>query len=86
MFGRTLLGPAIDYLRVSLAARYAEARAREDKELGASVVEWVVITTIVVVIAVTAGFFISQALTAKTQQITGCINTSNAPTQNCGGG
>jgi Flp pilus assembly pilin Flp len=86
MFDRTPIGPAIGYLRVSLAARYAEARARDDKELGASVVEWVVITTIVVVIAVTAGYFISQALTAKTTQITSCINTSNAPTQNCGGG
>jgi hypothetical protein len=85
MFGKTLLSPAIDYLRVSLAARYAEARAREDKELGASVVEWVVITTIVVVIAVTAGYFISQALAAKTTTITNCINGSNAPTQNCGG-
>ena len=85
MFGNTLFGPAIDYLRVSLAARYAEARDREDKDLGASVVEWVVITTIVVVIAVTAGFFINRALTAKTTTISNCITGSNAPTQNCGG-
>jgi hypothetical protein len=43
------LTAAWSYLKASLAARHARARAR-DPELGASVVEWVVITAIVVVL------------------------------------
>ena len=45
-------GPALQYLRVSLTARYARARS-EDAERGASAVEWVIISAIVVVIVVT---------------------------------
>jgi Flp pilus assembly pilin Flp len=78
------LAPAVDYLRVMLATRLAEARSR-DRERGASVVEWVVITTIVVVIAVTVGVLITNALTNKGQQITNCINDAGT-TNDCSGG
>lgn len=78
------LAPAAAYLRVLLAARLAEAR-RRDRELGASVVEWVVITTIVVVIAITVGVLITNALTKKGDQIQKCINNAGGTTDNCSG-
>lgn len=78
------LAPAVDYLRVMLGVRLAEARDR-DRERGASVVEWVVITTIVVVIAITVGVLITTALTTKGQQIQTCINNAGGTTNNCSG-
>ena len=75
MLGFSPLAPAVDYLRVMLAARLAEARS-EDRERGASVVEWVVITTIVVVLAVTIGVIITDALNKKATTIQGCINSA----------
>jgi Flp pilus assembly pilin Flp len=83
MLRNSPLAPAVDYLRVTFAARLAEAR-REDRERGASVVEWVVITTIVVVIAVTVGVLITNALTTKGNQIQTCINQAGGTTTgNC---
>jgi Flp pilus assembly pilin Flp len=77
------LAPAVDYLRVVLRTKLAEARTR-DRELGASVVEWVVITTIVVVIAITVGVLITNALTTKGNQIVNCINSAGGTTNgNC---
>jgi hypothetical protein len=73
--------PAVDYLRAALAARLAAARAKEDGERGASVVEWVVITTIVVVIAITVGVWISGALTTQGKNIQNCINTAGSGNQ-----
>ncbi len=73
--------PAVDYLRMALAVRFAAARAKEDRERGASVVEWVVITTIVVVIAVTVGVWISGALTKQGTNIQNCIDTAGTGNQ-----
>lgn len=65
--------PALHYLRTALAARIAAARAKQDGERGASVVEWVVITTIVVVVAITVGVVISNLLLAKGKDVETCI-------------
>jgi Flp pilus assembly pilin Flp len=84
MFANSLFAPAVDYLRTMLAARIAEARS-EDRERGASVVEWVVITTIVVVLAVGIGLIITTALNKKATDIQGCINTAGNPSGTCNG-
>jgi hypothetical protein len=78
--------PAVSYLRTMLAARLAAARDGEDRERGASVVEWVVITTIVVVIAVLVGGWIYTALYNKGQQVQGCINVAGGGNTDCGNG
>lgn len=75
MFANSLFAPVVGYLRVMLSTRLAEARS-EDRERGASVVEWVVITTIVVVLAVGVGIIITDALTAKANNAKDCINTA----------
>ncbi len=74
--------PAVDYLRTMLRLRLAAARA-EDRERGASVVEWVVITTIVVVLAVTIGLLITAALNKKSTDIQACINTAGNTKGTC---
>ena len=79
MFGNSPFAPAVDFLRSMLSLKLAEARSR-DRERGASVVEWVVITTIVVVLAVTIGVIITNALNTKATQIQGCINTAGTTT------
>jgi Flp pilus assembly pilin Flp len=75
MFGFSPFAPAVEFLRTTLSARLAAARSRDPEE-GASVVEWVVITTIVVVIAVTVGVIITNALTTKANTIQSCINSA----------
>ena len=76
--------PAVDYLRTMLSLRLAAARA-EDRERGASVVEWVVITTIVVVLAVTIGLAITTLLNQKSTDIQNCISTAGQPSGTCNG-
>lgn len=56
------------YAKAVIAARHARARSR-DSELGASVVEWVVITVIVVVLAIAVGAIITSAVEAKAKQV-----------------
>lgn len=73
------LAPAVSYLRVVLAARLARMRA-EDRELGASVVEWVVIMTIVVVLAVTIGVVITKLINTDATKTEGCISTPSGCT------
>jgi len=74
----TPLTPAVDYLRTALAARLAAARAKEDRERGASVVEWVVITTIVVAIAIFVGGLLYTTLENKGTDINNCIKTAGS--------
>lgn len=81
----TPFGPALEYLRVSLAAHYARARS-EESELGASAVEWVVISAIVVAIVVTVGLWLTNVLEAKGKSICRSINgAGGAGTSKCGG-
>jgi Flp pilus assembly pilin Flp len=68
--------PAVDYLRTMLAVRLAAARAKEDGERGASVVEWVVITTIVVAIVVFVGGLLYNTLETKGKDINACIKSA----------
>jgi len=49
------------------------------------VVEWVVITTIVVVLAVTIGLIITNALNQKASDIQSCINTAGQNSGTCNG-
>lgn len=69
----TVFGPAMTYLRVSLAARYARAKA-EDGERGASAVEWVIISAVVVAIVVTVAFILTHVLEDKARQVCTSIN------------
>ena len=73
---------ALQYAWVSLRARIARVRSGE-LERGASAVEWVVISMIVVTIVATVGFFISQALQNKTTQVTNCIQGATGANQGC---
>jgi Flp pilus assembly pilin Flp len=75
----TVFGPALHYLRVSLAARYARARS-EDTELGASAIEWVIISAIVVIFVVAIGAWLTSALESKAKQVcTGINNSGSGP-------
>jgi hypothetical protein len=83
-------GAALDYAWVSLRARIAKARSG-DLERGASAVEWVVITLIVVGMVVIAGYIISQAVQGKAKNVGTCISGVNGDgsgpgAANCGTG
>jgi hypothetical protein len=60
------VGP-IGFFEMILRDRYARARAAEDR--GASAVEWVVISAIVVGIAIAIGAVLLQALQDKAEQV-----------------
>lgn len=73
----TVFGPAMTYLRVSLAAHYARAKAGgEDSERGASAVEWVIISAIVVAIVAVVGVWLTNVLESKGKQVCDTINKS----------
>lgn len=77
-----------DYLRTSLVSHYAKARSRaEDGERGASAVEWVVITAVVVIIIVFVSVMLVDVLEKKAtvacQSINGAGGTS--ANSNCTG-
>jgi len=73
MFG----GAALDYAWVSFRVRVARARSGE-LQRGASAVEWVVISMIVVGLCVGIGVAISLAVHTKTTSISGCINGASS--------
>ncbi|HEU5429913.1 MAG TPA: hypothetical protein VFU74_23740 [Actinocrinis sp.] len=73
---------ALQYAWVSLRARIARVRSGE-LERGASAVEWVVISMIVVTIVATVGYFISQALQNKTTDVTKCIQGATGANKGC---
>lgn len=56
------------FLAMELRRRYARARASDD--MGASAIEWVIITGILVAIAVAIGAVIYQRITAEANSIT----------------
>lgn len=69
--------PAIDFLVVYLQGRVARARD-EDRSRGASAVEWVIISAIVVAIVGAIGVAINKALSDKSDAVRDCIgSTSN---------
>ena len=73
--------PASLYLWLTLCARIAAARAG-GRQRGASVVEWVVISMIVISLVAFVGYLITQAVQSKAQQVSTCIGTA-ATTQGC---
>jgi Flp pilus assembly pilin Flp len=73
--------PVLDFMIVYLRGRIAHARD-EDTSRGASAVEWVVISAIVVAIVGVVGVAINKALSSKSDSVSNCIqSTSN--TSNC---
>lgn len=78
--------PALNYLGLMLRSRIASARATaegegEERQFGASAVEWVVITMIVLVVVGVAASFIIPALNKKSGDIGTCIdNAGNGTT------
>jgi hypothetical protein len=73
--------PALLYLCIALRARIAAARTR-DSQRGASVVEWVVISMIVISLVAFVGYLITQAVQSKARQVSTCIGTAGS-TQDC---
>ncbi len=80
----TLFGgdAALQYALVSLRARIARVRSGE-LERGASAVEWVVISMIVVTIVAVVGFVISQALQNRATTVSNCIRGANGTRNGC---
>ena len=74
--------PALTYLWIALRARVAKARSG-DLQRGASAVEWVVISMIVVTIVAAVGFLISQAVRTKAQQVSTCIGGADGTQNGC---
>ncbi len=84
--GRLIGGDAaLQYAWVSLRARIAKVRSGE-LERGASAVEWVVISMIVVTIVAVVGFVISQALQTKADNVRDCISGTTGATNGCAAG
>jgi Flp pilus assembly pilin Flp len=73
---------ALHYAWVSLRARIARVRSGE-LERGASAVEWVVISMIVVTIVAVVGFVISQALQNRATNVSNCIAGANGTKKGC---
>ena len=75
---------ALQYAWASLRARVAKVRSGE-LERGASAVEWVVISMIVVTIVAVVGYVISQALQTKAGDVSSCIAGTTGATSGCAG-
>lgn len=82
--GTVFGGPAPRSAWASLRARMARVRSGAS-ERGASAVEWVVISMIVVGICVAVGVILSTALTGKANTVSGCISGATN-TAGCGSG
>jgi hypothetical protein len=67
----------LGFLELVLRDRFARARAAEDR--GASAVEWVVISAIVVGIVIVVGGILLNALQTKSDQISGDISDAGNP-------
>jgi Flp pilus assembly pilin Flp len=73
---------ALQYVWMSLRARIARVRSGE-LERGASAVEWVVISMIVVTIVAVVGFVISTALQGRAKNVSDCIKTAKGAVSGC---
>lgn len=71
--------PALDYAVIRLRARHARLTG-EERDRGASAVEWVVISMIVVGIVIAVGVLLYNALTTKATAVKGCIDGANGST------
>jgi Flp pilus assembly pilin Flp len=68
--------PALDYLLLQLQVRHARATA-EGTDRGASAVEWVVISAIVVGIVAAVAVIIRTAINNKANDVRDCIQSAN---------
>lgn len=73
---------ALQYAWVSLRARIARVRSGE-LERGASAVEWVVISMIVVTIVVAVGFILMDALKTRAGDVKSCIAGADGTKNGC---
>ncbi|WP_431679105.1 hypothetical protein [Kitasatospora sp. KL5] len=67
--------PALDYTKVMLLARIERARDR-GTDRGASAVEWVIISAIIVAIVIVVGTLLYNALETKAKDTGECITGS----------
>jgi Flp pilus assembly pilin Flp len=73
---------ALNYMYLSLRTRIAKVRSGE-LERGASAVEWVVISMIVVGIVAAVGVVISTALKNRTNDVSTCIGSTTQANAGC---
>ena len=78
----TINDPALNFMIVYLRGRVDRLR-KEDMSRGASAVEWVVISAIVVGIVAFVGFAIKNALKDKSSKVSNCIAGANGDSANC---
>ncbi len=79
----TINDPALNFMIVYLRGRVDRLR-KEDMSRGASAVEWVVISAIVVGIVAFVGFAIKNALKDKSTKVSNCIAGTNGDSSaNC---
>jgi Flp pilus assembly pilin Flp len=78
----TVTDPTLNFMIVYLRGRIDRVR-KEDMSRGASAVEWVVISAIVVGIVAVVGYAIKTALTTKSDSVKNCITSANGDTANC---
>ncbi|WP_245791116.1 hypothetical protein [Actinacidiphila rubida] len=74
--------PPLEFMLIYLRARMDRVR-NEDMSRGASAVEWVVISAIVVGIVAVVGFVIKQALQGKADSVGNCINSTTGDAKSC---
>ncbi|MYS24371.1 hypothetical protein GA0115240_163545 [Streptomyces sp. DvalAA-14] len=74
--------PALDFMIAFVRGRIDRVR-REELSRGASAVEWVVISAIVVGIVVAIGFTIKGALNGKADDVKNCIDNADGSSSNC---
>ncbi|WP_405778142.1 hypothetical protein [Streptomyces sp. NBC_00859] len=77
MFGRRLSHPTVDFLITFLQARVERARS-EDTDRGASAVEWVIISAVVVAIVGVVAAIINSALSDGAHKVGDCIKGAKA--------
>ncbi|WP_328537304.1 hypothetical protein [Streptomyces sp. NBC_00344] len=77
MFGRRFSHPTVDFLITFLQARVERARS-EDTDRGASAVEWVIISAVVVAIVGVVAAIINAALSDGANKVGDCIKGATA--------
>ncbi|MFD4985901.1 hypothetical protein [Streptomyces sp. NPDC058374] len=76
-FGRSFSHPAVDFLITFLKARVEHAR-HEDTDRGASAVEWVIISAVVVAIVGVVAAILNAALSEGANKVGDCIKGADA--------
>lgn len=61
--------PVVVYLRAMAGARIARMRAPQERDRGASAIEWAIITAILALLAITIGAVITKKVTDKANTI-----------------